>query len=110
MPMYQYLTDLTEEDHETLVNDVEKECQLLKVTLNKETDKELVETLVELAFASKANMCIIPMQDLLVQDGTTRMNLPSTVSTNNWSYRVKEEELSEELSMKLASLAKKYKR
>jgi 4-alpha-glucanotransferase len=110
MPMYQYLTDLTEEDHETLVNDVEKECQLLKVTLNKETDKELVETLVELAFASKANMCIIPMQDLLVQDGTTRMNLPSTVSTNNWSYRVKEEELSEELSMKLASLAKTYKR
>ena len=110
MPMYQYLTDLTEEDHETLVNDVEKECQLLKVTLNKETDKELFETLVDLAFASKANMCIIPMQDLLVQDGTTRMNLPSTVSTNNWSYRVKEEELSEELSKKLASLAKAYKR
>ena len=38
------------------------------------------------------------------------MNLPSTVSTNNWSYRVKEEELSLELSVKLASLAKKYKR
>ena len=83
---------------------------MLKVVPQTETDTDIVHTLVELAFASKANMCIIPMQDLLAQDGKTRMNLPSTVSTNNWSYRVKQEELSEELSMKLASLAKKYKR
>jgi hypothetical protein len=110
MPMYQYVKDLTLEEHESLVSELVTECKLLNVKPNVETDKEVVETLVELGFASKANMCIIPMQDLLVQDGTTRMNLPSTVSTNNWSYRVKEEELSEELSMKLASLAKTYKR
>lgn len=110
MPMYQYVKDLTLEEHESLVSELVTECKLLNVKPNVETDKEVVETLVELGFASKANMCIIPMQDLLVQDGTTRMNLPSTVSTNNWSYRVKEEELSEELSKKLASLAKTYRR
>ena len=59
-----------------------------KIKYNDSTVNKLVDTLVELAFASPANTCIIPMQDLLCQDGTTRMNLPSTVSTDNWSYRV----------------------
>jgi 4-alpha-glucanotransferase len=55
-------------------------------------------------------MCIIPMQDLLCQDGSTRMNLPSTVSTDNWSYRVLNGQITDELAAKLKDFVVKYHR
>ena len=71
---------------------------------------ELVETVIELAFASKANLCIIPMQDFLLQDGKSRMNFPSTVSVDNWSYRILKEHLSDDLKTKIRKLVEKYNR
>jgi len=82
----------------------------IKVRYNDSTIEKLVDTLVELAFASPANTCIIPMQDLLCQDGYTRMNLPSTVSTNNWSYRVAKRKLTPALANRLAKYVEKHNR
>ena len=65
---------------------------------------------IRLAMMSCANTCIIPMQDLLCQDGSTRMNLPSTVSTDNWSYRVLQGQITDELAAKLKDYVAKYHR
>ena len=50
------------------------------------------------------------MQDLLCQDGSTRMNLPSTVSTDNWSYRVVNGQITNDLANRLKDLVVKYNR
>ena len=38
------------------------------------------------------------------------MNLPSTVSTDNWSYRVLDGQITDELAAKLKDLVAKYHR
>lgn len=110
LPLYQYILDLNWDDLVKFTSDLKKECDMLDVKIKDKTAKNVVATIVELAFASKAKMCIIPMQDLLCQGGDKRMNLPSTVSTDNWSYRVYKEDFSDELSSRLYALCEKYHR
>lgn len=110
MPLYQYIVDLDEEGFNTFFKELKEECKLLNIKVTSKDPKYLCHKTVELAFASKANTCIIPMQDLLVQDGSTRMNFPSSVSTNNWSYRITKKMLSKGLANKIRELTLKYKR
>lgn len=49
--------------------------------------------LIDLAFESKANLAIIPMQDLLALDASHRMNTPGT-SSGNWHWRFNWQQLS----------------
>ena len=110
MPLYQYILDLNEKEFEAFKKGVVDEANKLNVKVKGLDPKGLEKTVVELAFASIANIAIIPLQDLLCEDGTTRMNLPSTVSTNNWSYRAKKEDFSNELKNTLSGLVTKYNR
>lgn len=42
--------------------------------------------LIDAAYASNANLAVVPMQDLLALDSRARMNSPGTV-TDNWRWR-----------------------
>jgi 4-alpha-glucanotransferase len=44
------------------------------------------DLLIDAAYASDANLAIVPMQDLLGLDSASRMNSPGTVATN-WRWR-----------------------
>ncbi|MDE6585418.1 MAG: 4-alpha-glucanotransferase [Clostridia bacterium] len=110
MPLLQYFVDLDDELKNTFVNDLTDQCQRLGFTPDTSTPKAVVDSVVELAFASVADTVIIPVQDLLGLDGSSRMNLPSTVSPDNWSFRLKEGELDEQLLIRLKCLAEKYNR
>lgn len=110
MPLYQYINDLDEESFNKYKKDLKKECDKLNSSYCDKSIGDIVDTVVELAYASIANTCIIPFQDLLHQDVSSRMNLPSTVSTSNWSYRIEKKDLNAKLSAKLNILARKYKR
>ncbi len=110
MPIYQYILDLNTNALETYLTDLREECKALGVRVSDKTYEGITKTVVELAFASKANTCIIPIQDLLCQDGKTRMNLPSTVSTDNWSYRVLKRQLSDKLALRIRGYVEKYNR
>jgi len=59
--------------------------------------------LVELAFYSKADTCIIPVQDYLLLDSEARINTPGTIG-NNWNWRMTKAALSEELAAYVARL------
>ena len=65
--------------------------------------------LIRLAWSSVANTAIVPMQDLLGLDSSGRMNIPGT-TVNNWQWRAKEEDFTEELAKKLAKLTTLYGR
>ncbi|MDE6013561.1 MAG: 4-alpha-glucanotransferase [Anaeroplasmataceae bacterium] len=110
MPLYAYIEELSEWAFENYKKDLQKEGELLGLNLSLKNTSMIVDSVVELAFASKARICILPMQDLLKQGARSRMNLPSTVSTDNWSYRILSSDLSEELKKRLQKYNSKYKR
>lgn len=73
------------------------------------TEKEICWNFIEIAFMSRANYAVIPLQDVLCLGSYARMNLPGT-SYGNWKWRFKEGALNEVISEKLAEVTKKYNR
>lgn len=59
------------------------------------------------AWASPAYLAIAPMQDFLGLDDKARMNTPSTIG-GNWDWRMKKEDIIEELGKKIAKLTRIY--
>ncbi len=109
-PLYSYIKNLSKEAFKRFKDDVKDEASKLNVEISSYSYKNLVDTIVELGYASKAKYAIFPIQDLLALDNDTRMNLPSTVSTNNWSYRVAKKDINDELMLRLKKYSKKYRR
>jgi 4-alpha-glucanotransferase len=55
-------------------------------TLLENEAPNMPQALVKLALSTKANLAIIPMQDILGLDGAHRMNIPGTMG-GNWQWR-----------------------
>ena len=49
----------------------------------------MAQEMVSLALNSKSKVKIIPIQDMLLLDGSARMNTPATIG-KNWAFRLKE--------------------
>lgn len=60
-------------------------------------------------WSSVSYLAIAPMQDFLNLGNEARINLPSTLG-GNWQWRVKEDQLSNELAEKIYELTKRYGR
>ena len=71
--------------------------------------KYLYKSLNSLVMRSKAALCVIPMQDYLGLDNHYRMNKPSTVG-ENWKWRLKKGELTEELKAEIWGMTRRYGR
>lgn len=110
MPLRQYIDDLSKEGLEVFKRDLIEQCEGLGLKAHTNTSSEMCLSIVSLAFASKAKTVIIPLWDLLAMGGEARINLPSTVSNKNWSWRFKTQEISKECSQYLKELAKKSNR
>ena len=72
-------------------------------------DEEMYWSFICTALRSRADMCIIPLQDYLGKDDSCRMNKPSTIGTN-WRWRVTEKELSEKLKKRIRQVTQRYGR
>ncbi|MBQ8298100.1 MAG: 4-alpha-glucanotransferase [Ruminococcus sp.] len=72
-------------------------------------DSELHISFISLIMRSKANVCIIPMQDWLGFNDTARMNTPSTVG-ENWKWRMTDSQLSRTLSENIRHITEMYSR
>jgi 4-alpha-glucanotransferase len=59
---------------------------------------------IRMAFASVAELAIVPMQDVLGLDSDSRMNTPSR-SDGNWGWRLRPGALTKDLAEKLAVLS-----
>lgn len=69
--------------------------------LGAKNNRELVWCMMDAALQSRANTCILTMQDLLELGADARMNTPSTVG-GNWQWRMQQKDLNKELAKKLA--------
>ena len=74
-------------------------------TANKWMYKKLIAT----AMGSAAKDCIIPAQDWLGLDNTSRMNAPGTVGVN-WSWRLLPGQITDELGQEVLTITKRYGR
>ena len=66
--------------------------------------REIHSDMIRACIASTANTAIIPAQDILGLDNKARMNTPATAS-GNWEWRLKNDELSEEIAKKMLDLS-----
>ena len=72
-------------------------------------DSTIVDDFIRTIFASSANLVIVQLQDHLGLDNLARMNEPSTLG-NNWKWRVKNNQLTKELSNKIKKITEIYRR
>lgn len=72
-------------------------------------DKSLVWAMIRAAYASVANLTVVPLQDVLDLGSEARMNFPSR-ATGNWAWRFAEDQLSPALAKRLGQLATLYGR
>ncbi|MCH8033419.1 MAG: 4-alpha-glucanotransferase [Bacteroidetes bacterium] len=70
---------------------------------------DLVNELIRMAYASVANIVIIPMQDILNLGGEARMNFPSRLG-GNWTWRFTWEQMNENIAPHYKGLTVLYER
>lgn len=72
--------------------------------------KELPEAMIRCGMASVSNLFVAQMQDYLGLGAEARMNKPSTLNSQNWTWRVLASQLTPELAAKIYKLTKQYNR
>lgn len=110
MPIAQFIADLTEEQLAIYKEDLLSECEKLDVTPDFSSPETVCASVIELAFLSKAYRTVIPLWDLFAFGGEARFNLPSTVSTANWSFRFINQDFTSGTENRLVRLAKNSNR
>lgn len=73
---------------------------LFDYTNKKVSVKNVSENLCRLAYQSVSMLAVLPMQDILSLDESSRMNMPAT-SSGNWTWRLEENMLTSEIEAKL---------
>ena len=77
--------------------------------LNVKSTKDIHKALIRACLASVSDTAIIPMQDYLGLGSEARINIPSTLG-NNWKWRLKDGQFTEELADEIYDLTKLYYR
>ena len=101
---------LNEWDYKNLINGVKNSLELFNINADLSNNKSIVNAIIELGFATKANLFIIPMQDLLSLDDDYRINQPGKVLDNNWAVKLDKSQVTAKNFAKIKSLTKKYNR
>ena len=105
-----YLDGAKEWDKNNFKNGIKNSLDEFGLDLPTDTHIDLLNAAVELGFACKAKMFILPMQDALKKGSEYRINEPGTVKAQNWSVRFKNEDFDAASAEKLKNLAIKYDR
>ena len=110
----QFLDSLNADQRNLMLEIVEDECKKLHVPFSRKfNNSQITNTLIELNIASGSRTAITPMQDLFALGKEGRMNFPSTLSTDNWSWRMSEEQFNKsakEISDRLLRYSDIYER
>lgn len=109
-PVFAYLSSLDEEQRKKVEKILQAECEKLGVEYAGGSEKKLTELFVELVFASKASVAVVPYHDILGLGEEARINEPSVLSENNWSFRFTDEQFTKKIWQKIKSLVEKYER
>ena len=73
------------------------------------SDENTFWIIVRMAMSSVSFLSVIPMQDILMGDSTTRMNIPGT-TTGNWEWRFEWNRLNQDVLEKISGMLVLYQR
>ena len=105
-----FIEDMEKTEREAFEKSLEDECLSADVAYLTETIEDECKTVVELLFSSKANLVIIPMHDITCFGGEARLNAPSTLSSQNWTFRFVETDFGRRKAAWLKQLTETYGR
>ncbi len=105
--LYQRVSATKGDAKKIMKADLKRECALAGVRAKTRTDGQICDSILRLLYASRAKIVVLPLQDALHTGKEGRINLPATVSAENWSYRFTESDFSKKLQRKLLGLAVK---
>ena len=90
----QFIEESDDSRRNIMLTVLKDECKKMNLKYIKDegNNSEILEKIVELTFVNKGKASVIAMQDLLGIGKEGRMNFPSTLSTLNWSWRMKKED------------------
>jgi 4-alpha-glucanotransferase len=87
----------------------EHERSLVHAALGAGEAAKMPDLLIDAAYASRARLAVIPMQDLLALDSASRMNVPGKAD-GNWRWRFEWPELTHAISSRALQRAQQYSR
>ncbi len=105
-----FIESMEKSDRKTFESVLEEECLEADVAYVTEGIEDECQSIVELLFSLPANTVIIPMQDVLCMGEEARMNAPSTVSNQNWTFRFVEKDFKYRKAAWLKELSEAYNR
>jgi 4-alpha-glucanotransferase len=88
----------------------EQRSQIRAYLQKQGSSDELRWPLIRLLMDSKANLTVVPVQDVLGLGGDARMNLPASVGESNWTWRLRPGALTDDIIDKLAGLTRRTQR
>lgn len=110
----QYLDNLSSNDLKIGLDNLVKDAHFMGINeFNLETREGQIDLINELNLASNSLSAMFEIQDLFYIGKEGRMNLPSTLSTDNWSFRLLREEFDnnkDKIIKKMSKLIVKYQR
>lgn len=88
----------------------QQDCKRLEqYTGSSTSEKNIGPVMSRLAYASVANIAMLPIQDILGLDSDSRINIPGT-ATHNWRWRMPEGKFTHAIERELATMARRYNR
>ena len=90
--------------------ELENQCLLADVPYITETIADECDSIIRLLMSSKADTVIVPMHDVLCLGEEARLNAPSTVSGQNWTFRFVKEDFKTRRASFLKELCQEFNR
>lgn len=87
----------------------EKEIGYCNYYMNIGPEDEVNWKFIEECYKSRANLCIVQMQDVLGLSSEARINIPSTLG-DNWSWRIISDQITKDIIGRLKNLSIQYGR
>jgi len=105
-----FIEEMDGKTRKAFEKELENQCLQLDVPYLTETIDDECESIIRLLISSAANTVIVPMHDVLCMGEEARLNAPSTVSGQNWTFRFTDNDLKKRKAAFLKSLCEEYKR
>ena len=105
-----FLENMDVQERKAFEKQFEKECLEADTPYRVESIEVECASIIELLFSTKADTVIVPMQDVLAFGEEARLNAPSTVSQQNWTFRFVEKDFGRRRAAWLKALTEAYNR
>ena len=105
-----YIFSMTDDEYALVTKNVSDSLKLLGIKTKLKDKKDLVNAIIELGFASKSNLFVLPLFDLRKCDTRYRINEPGVMKKQNWSVKARQGFTCVRTIERLKKLTEKYDR